>query len=129
MSPSVSRAVVTSPPPSSDDRAGARAPLRVVAREWGRIGLIGFGGPAAHVALLRELTVERRGWLTAREFEDANAATQLLPGPGSTQLAVFCAHHVAGRRGALLGGLAFVLPGLAMILAIAAIALAQRPPA
>jgi chromate transporter len=113
---------VTSPPHT-------RVPLAEVVREWGRIGLIGFGGPPAHVALLRDLTVDRRAWLTAREFEDANAATQLLPGPGSTQLAVFCAYHVAGRRGALAGGLAFVLPGLAMVLAIAAVALADHPPA
>jgi chromate transporter len=111
---------VTTPPHT-------RPSLRDVAREWGRIGVIGFGGPPAHVALLRELIVDRRGWLTAREFEDANAATQLLPGPGSTQLAVYCAHHVAGRRGAMIGGLAFVLPGLVMILAIAALALADRP--
>jgi chromate transporter len=119
---------VTSSPHTGPPPADTRPPLRVVAREWGRIGLIGFGGPPAHVALLRELTVDRRRWLTAREFEDANAATQLLPGPGSSQLAIYCAHHVAGRPGALVGGLAFVLPGLVMVLAIAAVALADRPP-
>jgi chromate transporter len=90
--------------------------------------LIGFGGPPAHVALLRELTVERRGWLTAREFEDANAATQLLPGPGSSQLAIYTGWHVAGRPGAVVGGLSFILPGLVVVLAIAAVALADRPP-
>ena len=57
----------------------ARVPLTTVLREWGRIGVVGFGGPPAHVALLRELVVERRGWIAAREFEDANAACQLLP--------------------------------------------------
>jgi chromate transporter len=120
---------VTSPPHPRDPAHPAKPiSLREVAREWGRIGTIGFGGPPAHVALLRELTVERRRWLTAREFEDANAATQLLPGPGSTQLAIFLAHLVAGRRGALVGGLAFIVPGLVLILAIAAVALAQRPP-
>ena len=62
-------------------RARVRSPARrTVLREWGRLGLIGFGGPPAHIALLRELVVERRGWLDAREFEDANAACQLLPG-------------------------------------------------
>ena len=106
-----------------------RPSLRDIAREWGRIGVIGFGGPAAHVALLRELVVDRRGWMTAREFEDANAATQLLPGPGSTQLAVYSAHHVGGRLGGLVGGLAFALPGLIAVLAIAAVALADRPAA
>jgi chromate transporter len=52
-----------------------------VLREWGRVGIIGFGGPPAHVALLRNLSVTERGWLTAREFEDATAATSLVPGP------------------------------------------------
>jgi chromate transporter len=104
------------------------APLRTVVREWGRIGLIGFGGPPAHIALMRELCVERRRWLDAQEFEDANAATQLLPGPGSTQMALYTAGRVGGRTGAVLGGLAFVLPGLVMVLAISALAFAEAPP-
>ena len=77
-------------------RRAVRVPLPTVLREWGRLGLIGFGGPPAHVALLRELVVERRGWIDAREFEDANAACQLLPGPASTQLAIYCALRVGG---------------------------------
>jgi chromate transporter len=105
-----------------------RVPLPTVLREWGRLGLIGFGGPPAHIALLRELVVARRGWIDAREFEDANAACQLLPGPASTQLAIYCAHRVGGLPGALLGGLAFIVPGLLMVLAIAAVALGEAPP-
>jgi chromate transporter len=103
-------------------------PLTTVVREWGRIGLIGFGGPPAHVALLRELTVERRRWLTAREFEDANAACQLLPGPASTQLCIYAGRRVAGAAGAIAAGLAFILPGLLLTLAIAAVALQDDPP-
>jgi chromate transporter len=99
-----------------------------VLREWGRIGVIGFGGPPAHVALLRELCVTRRGWITDREFEDANAATGLLPGPASTQLAIFCAHRVAGARGAVVGGLAFIVPGLVLLIALAALTLQDAPP-
>lgn len=106
-----------------------RVPLSVVVREWGRIGLIGFGGPPAHVALLRELCVGERRWMDDREFEDANAACGLLPGPASTQLAIYCARVVAGTAGALVGGLAFVLPGLAIIIALAATALADGAPA
>ena len=97
-------------------------------REWARLGVLGFGGPPAHVALLRELTVEQREWIDAREFEDANAATQLIPGPASTQLAIYCAQRVAGTAGAIGGGLAFILPGLLLIIAIAAIALSDSPP-
>lgn len=62
--------------------------LRTVVRGRGRIGLIGFGGPPAHGALLRDLCVDRRRWLDPRAFEDANAACGLLPGPASTQLAI-----------------------------------------
>jgi chromate transporter len=102
--------------------------LRTVAREWGRIGCIGFGGPPAHIALLRDLMVDRRQWLTAREFEDAIAACNLLPGPASTQLAIFSAWRVAGLPGALVGGAAFILPGLVLILALAAVFLAASPP-
>jgi chromate transporter len=103
-------------------------PVRTVVREWARLGALSFGGPPAQVALLRELTVERRGWIDAREFEDANAATQLIPGPGSTQLAIYCAHRIAGTAGAVAGGLAFILPGLLLILAISAVALSDSPP-
>ena len=76
------------PPPSRQPSLGE------IGREWGRIGCVGFGGPPAHINLLRELCVERRGWLSAHEFEDAIAACNLLPGPASTQLAIFCAWRV-----------------------------------
>ena len=105
-----------------------RTSLGTVAREWGRIGCIGFGGPPAHIALLRQLCVERRQWLDAQEFEDAIAACNLLPGPASTELAIFCAWRVRGRAGALAGGLAFILPGLACILALSALFLTGTPP-
>ena len=105
-----------------------RVSLPTVVREWGRIGCIGFGGPPAHIALLRKLCVEDRQWLDAREFEDAIAACNLLPGPASTQLAIFCAWRVRGRLGALLGGAAFILPGLIVILALAVLFLTGTPP-
>src|SRR5215210_1883931 len=94
----------------------ARPTLLDVARNWGRIGCIGFGGPPTHIALLRDLCVVRNGWLDASDFEDAIAACNLLPGPASTQLAIFCAWRVRGRPGAVAGGLAFIAPGLAIIL-------------
>lgn len=102
--------------------------LSVVLREWGRIGCIGFGGPPAHIALLRDLCVQRRGWLSEREFEDAIAATNLLPGPASTQLAIYCAWRVRGVAGAVLGGASFIVPGLIVILALSALFLADSPP-
>jgi len=102
--------------------------LTTILREWGRIGCIGFGGPPTHIALLRTLCVERRGWLSATDFEDAIAACNLLPGPASTQLAIYCAWRLRGRLGALVGGLAFIVPGLVLILALAALFLSASPP-
>jgi chromate transporter len=103
-----------------------QVPLLTVAREWGRIGVTGFGGPPAHIALLRQLVVERRGWLTAAEFEVA--ACNLLPGPASTQLAIFCARRVAGPAGAIVGGLCFIVPAVVLILLLSVVFLAHAPP-
>ena len=99
-----------------------------MAREWLRIGCIGFGGPPAHIALLRKLCVQQRDWLSAEEFEDGVAATNLLPGPASTQLAMFCAWRLAGPAGAVVGGACFIVPGLGVILALAALFIAAHPP-
>jgi len=90
---------------------------------------VGFGGPPAHVALLRKLVVEDRRWLAASQFEQAIAATNLLPGPASTQLAIYCAWRLRGGRGALAGGLAFIAPGLVAIVGLSALFLAGSPPA
>jgi chromate transporter len=102
--------------------------LRTVIREWGRIGCIGFGGPPAHIALLRQLCVDDRGWLTAEEFSDAVATCNLMPGPASTQLAIYCAWRLRGRSGALAGGVAFILPGLVVILALSVLFVVGSPP-
>jgi chromate transporter len=114
------------PEPSPDARPDVR--LTTIAREWGRIGITGFGGPPTHIAMLRRLVVEREHWIDEVEFEDAIAATNLLPGPASTQLAIFCAWRLRGWRGALLGGASFICPGLAIIIVLSAIFLASNPP-
>jgi chromate transporter len=102
--------------------------LATIAREWTRIGLTGFGGPPAHVALLRELVVERRRWMDAEAFADANAACALLPGPASTQLAILGAYRIGGPAGAIVGGLGFVMPAVIIILALSAFVLSHSPP-
>jgi chromate transporter len=102
--------------------------LSTIAREWGRIGCTGFGGPPTHIAMLRRLAVEREHWLEAAEFEDAIAAANILPGPASTQLAIFCAWRLRGLPGALVGGACFICPGLAAIVVLAAVFLASNPP-
>jgi chromate transporter len=117
-------------PPPDEPAPDARpdVALATIAREWGRIGCLGFGGPPTHIAMLRALVVEREGWLHESEFEDAIAATNLLPGPASTQLAIFCAWRLRGPPGALVGGACFICPGLAVIIGLSAVFLASNPP-
>ena len=103
-------------------------PLATIAREWTKLGCVGFGGPPTHIILLRRLCVEQRQWIESQEFEDAIAAVNLLPGPASTQLAIFCAWKLRGARGAIIGGLGFIGPGLLLIIALSAVFLAKHPP-
>ncbi|MCB0875276.1 MAG: chromate efflux transporter [Solirubrobacterales bacterium] len=112
----------------SPHRETADPPLLEILREWGRLGCIGFGGPPAHIALLRELCIDRRGWISEEEFEHGIAATNLLPGPASTQLAIYCAWRLRGIPGALVGGVAFIVPGLILIIALAAAFLSTSAP-
>ncbi len=119
---------IVTPVDSSTDNGTSKGPsLTTIVREWGRLGCIGFGGPPTHIRLLRELCVQRTAWMEPVEFEDAVAACNLLPGPASTQLAIFCAWRVRGRVGAVLGGLSFILPGLILILVLAAVFLGAPP--
>lgn len=106
----------------------ARVPIGTIAKEWARLGCIGFGGPPTHISLLRRMCVQERGWIDAKEFEDAIATTNLLPGPASTQLAIYCAWRLRGAVGGIVGGLCFIVPGLVLILALAAVFLAGHPP-
>ena len=118
----------SSVPISTGDRSRESPSLLTIAAEWARIGCIGFGGPPAHITLFRHLCVEDHRWISAEEFQDAIAATNLLPGPASTQLAIFCAWRLRGRVGAAIGGLCFIVPGLVMILGLAAVFLSGHPP-
>jgi chromate transporter len=106
----------------------AAVPLTTIAREWTRIGCIGFGGPPAHISLLRRLCVKERQWLSAAEFEDGVATVNLLPGPASTQLASFCAWRLRGIRGAVVGAIGFIVYGFILILALSAVFRAHHPP-
>src|SRR5579863_9576472 len=105
-----------------------RVRLITIAREWTRLGCIGFGGPPTHILLLRRLCVEQRRWLDEREFDDGIAATNLLPGPASTQLAIFCAWRLRGAVGAIIGGVCFIVPGLILILALSALLFERGAP-
>jgi chromate transporter len=112
----------------TEPQTAPRVPLSTIARDWTRIGVTGFGGPPAHIALLRRLVVEREHWMDDRAFEDAIAACNLLPGPASTQLAIFCARRLGGPLGAVVGGLGFIAPAVIAVLALSALFLSHAPP-
>lgn len=93
--------------------------LGEVAALFLKLGLIGFGGPAAHVALMRQEVVQRRKWVTEQEFLDLLGASNLIPGPTSTELAIYLGYRRAGRAGLVLAGLLFILPAMLLVLAFA----------
>ncbi len=93
--------------------------LGEVARLFFKLGLIAFGGPAAHTAMMREEVVRRRKWTTDDEFMDLVGATAVIPGPNSTELAIHLSNRRAGWRGLLIGGSLFIIPAAVSVLAIA----------
>ncbi len=84
--------------------------LAAVAAAFVRLGLIAFGGPAAHLALLEDEFVSRRGWVTRQRFLDLMGATNLIPGPNSTEMTMHLGYERAGAPGLFVAGLGFVLP-------------------
>ncbi len=93
--------------------------LGEVALTFLKLGLLGFGGPAAHVALMEDELVGKRGWLSRDRFLDLLGATNLIPGPNSTELAIHLGRERAGWRGLILGGVCFILPSFVLVLALA----------
>ena len=90
--------------------------LRDVIRLFLRLGFTAFGGPAAHIAMMRDEVVRRRKWLTDQEFLDLVGATNLIPGPNSTEMAIHVGYRQAGRAGLIAAGAAFILPAMLMVL-------------
>ena len=96
-----------------------RGSLAEVAREFLRLGLIAYGGPAAHVAMMEEQFVRRRGWLTRERFLDLLGAVNLLPGPSSTELAIYLGEIRAGLVGLIVAGACFILPAATLVTGLA----------
>ena len=90
-----------------------------LARLFLKLGTIAFGGPAAHIAMMRNEVVERRRWMEAQEFLDLVGASNLIPGPNSTELAIHLGRVRAGWRGLLVAGACFILPATLIVLAFA----------
>jgi chromate transporter len=99
--------------------APTRASLRELAVFFLRLGTTAFGGPAAHISMMEETVVRKRRWLTRQKFLDLLGAANLLPGPSSTELAIYIGYEQAGLAGLLLGGTCFILPAALLTLGIA----------
>ncbi len=93
--------------------------LREIAFLFLKLGSIAFGGPAAHIAMMEAEVVRRRRWLSREEFLDLLGATNLIPGPNSTELAIHIGHRQAGWAGLLVAGSCFILPAVFIVSAFA----------
>ncbi len=99
------------------NRSGSE--LRELARLFLKLGVVAFGGPAAHIAMMREEVVTRRKWMGDQEFLDLVGATNLIPGPNSTELAIHLGRLRAGWRGLIVAGACFIVPAALIVLVLA----------
>ena len=93
--------------------------LLEVARLFLKLGFTAFGGPAAHIAMMHDEVVKRRKWLSDQEFLDLLGATNLIPGPNSTEMSIHLSYLRAGWRGLIVGGACFILPAMLIVTALA----------
>ena len=96
-----------------------RSPLREIARLFFVLGIIGFGGPAAHIAMMRDEVVRRRRWLSDKEFLEDVGLMNLIPGPNSTELAMHIGRRRGGRWGLVVAGVCFIVPAVLIVSALA----------
>jgi chromate transporter len=89
-----------------------KASLKDIAKLFLKLGIIGFGGPAAHIAMMQDEVVTKRKWLSETHFLDLLGATNLIPGPNSTEMAIHIGHEKGGWKGLLIAGLCFILPAV-----------------
>ena len=105
--------------PGEDQGSPGREGVAELARLFLRLGLVAFGGPAAHIAMMEEEVVGRRRWLSREQFLDLLGVTNLIPGPNSTEMAIHIGMVRAGLRGLIVAGLCFILPATAITLGFA----------
>jgi chromate transporter len=103
----------------TDTTADRRGRLSELVRLFGRLGLVAFGGPAAHIAMMHDEVVTRRRWLSDQGFVDLIGVTNLIPGPNSTEMTMHVGRVRAGWRGLLVAATSFILPAAAIVLACA----------
>jgi chromate transporter len=86
--------------------------LKEVAKLFAKLGVIAFGGPSAHIAMMQDEVVNKRKWMNEQHFLDTISATNMIPGPNSTEMAIHIGYHKAGWKGLLVAGLCFILPAV-----------------
>src|SRR5215472_8495735 len=101
------------------EQVAAPTALRELAVFFLRLGVTAFGGPAAHISMMEEIAVRERRWLTREKFLDLLGAANLLPGPSSTELAIYIGYQKGGFAGLLIGGGCFILPAALLTLVLA----------
>jgi chromate transporter len=89
-----------------------KAEIKAIANIFLKLGIIGFGGPAAHIAMMRDEVVVKRKWLTEQHFLDLIGATNLIPGPNSTEMAIHIGYEKGGWKGLIVAGLCFIVPAV-----------------
>ena len=94
------------------DKQFNNKPLKELALSFLKLGTIGFGGPAAHIAMMQDVVVKKRKWMDEQHFLDLIGATNLIPGPNSTEMAIHIGHERAGLKGLIVAGLCFILPAV-----------------
>jgi chromate transporter len=97
----------------------SKSPLGETIRLFLRLGFTAFGGPAAHIAMMHDEVVTRRRWMEEQHFLDLVGATNLIPGPNSTEMAIHIGYERAGWRGLLAAGVCFIMPAVLIVLALA----------
>src|SRR3990167_5952647 len=93
--------------------------LKALAVLFLKLGTIAFGGPAAHIAMMEDEVVRRRKWLSHDDFLDLLGATNLIPGPNSTEMAIHVGHRRAGWPGLVVAGVCFILPATVIVWGLA----------
>nr|WP_313791172.1 chromate transporter [Lacinutrix neustonica] len=86
--------------------------LKDVALVFFKLGCFAFGGPAAHIAMMEQEVVTKRQWMTRDTFLDLVGATNLIPGPNSTEMTMHCGYERAGKKGLFVAGIAFIFPAI-----------------
>lgn len=86
--------------------------LKEIAKLFFKLGSIAFGGPAAHIAMMEDEVVKKRKWMTQEHFLDLMGATNLIPGPNSTEMTMHCGHEKAGWKGLIVAGFCFIFPAV-----------------